>query len=280
MAKNAVREIKALIDLLGDESPEIHSLVWNKLIAFGASAGSALKEVAFSDSEGKVRISAQALLEEIRLDVLAKKFERINQAAVFDLEQACFLLAEIEYPGLNPNLYIERIEELTLESEKRIFNIHDHWRQIERINQFLFQEEGFRGNVDSYFDPRNSYLNQVLDRYLGIPISLSTIYLFIARRLDLPVYGVGFPGHFLLRYERDANPIYIDAFNAGKILTSNDCARYLTKSGYQFCDRYLSASGPKEILARMIRNLVLIYNQSNQRRRIDTLDRIFSQFLS
>ncbi|MFQ5770288.1 MAG: transglutaminase family protein, partial [bacterium] len=219
MKEKDLREIKALITLLGDDDLKIRNVAWERLLAHGEPAHQLIKEVAFSDSEGRIRIEAQALLEEIRLDNLAKHFKKIIQSSDFDLEQACFILAQIEYPNLNISHYIEKIEYLAHEAQIRILGIQEEKKQVKNINHFLFYEQGFRGNVDAYFDPENSYINKVLDRYLGIPISLSAIYLFIARRLNLPIFGVGFPGHFLLKYKRDSDLFYIDAFNHGKILT-------------------------------------------------------------
>ncbi|MFQ5751753.1 MAG: transglutaminase family protein [bacterium] len=278
MKEKDLREIKALITLLGDDDLKIRNVAWERLLAHGEPAHQLIKEVAFSDSEGRIRIEAQALLEEIRLDNLAKHFKKIIQSSDFDLEQACFILAQIEYPNLNISHYIEKIEYLAHEAQIRILGIQEEKKQVKNINHFLFYEQGFRGNVDAYFDPENSYINKVLDRYLGIPISLSAIYLFIARRLNLPIFGVGFPGHFLLKYKRDSDLFYIDAFNHGKILTRHDCERFLNRMGYEFYDSYLDISTPKEMLARMIRNLVLIYHQSNQLKKIDTLEKIFSDF--
>ncbi|MCG8607870.1 transglutaminase-like domain-containing protein, partial [bacterium] len=257
MIRNSEREIQALITLLGDDNAEIHHLAWEKLLSFGAASTQLLRDAAFSDSEGRVRIAAQALLEEIRLDGLARRFAEICRGSIFDLERSCFLLAQIEYPDLNTDAYAHKIESLAARLERRIFKVQGDRDRIATVNRLLFEEEGFRGNVHAYFDPANSYINKVIDRGLGIPISLSAIYLFLARRLDLPINGVGFPGHFLLRYESGADPIYIDAFHGGKILTRSDCDRYLAQSGYPFSDTYLSISSPKLILARMIRNLVL-----------------------
>ncbi len=278
MNQSSKREIKALITLLGDDDFKIKNLAWRKLLEWGESANQLLRDVAFSDSEGRIRIEAQVLLEEIRLDNLTSNFNKIIQPSEFDLEQACFILAQIEYPNLDISRYIEKIEYLADEAQKRIWGIHEETQQVENINHFLFYEQGFRGNVDSYFDPENSYINKVLDRCLGIPISLSALYLFITKRLNLPIYGVGLPGHFLLKFKRDSKLFFIDAFNSGKILSRDDCERFINKMGYEMFDSHLAISTSKDILARMIRNLILIYHQSNQRKKIDTLEKIFSNF--
>jgi regulator of sirC expression with transglutaminase-like and TPR domain len=273
------REFRGLITLLADDDSGVQELARQKLIENEPMARPILEQVAFSDSEGRVRIEAQALLEEMRLNGLAAKFGEINRDSYFDLERACFILAQIEYPTLDVSKYTQRIDQFAGEMQKRVAVIRGEKQKVEALNHFLFQELGFRGDVKSYFDPQNSYINRVLDRFLGIPISLSALYLFVAQRLDLPVYGVGFPGHFLLKY-RDDSDFFIDAFNHGRILSRKDCEVFLSRMGYESYDSFLSVSSPKEILARMIRNLVLIYHQNNHRKKIDTLEKIFSEFFT
>lgn len=272
-------EIRALVTLLADEDQSVQNVAREKLFENEKVARAILEEFAFTDSEGRVRIAAQGMLEEMRLSGLAEKFKEINRNSCFDLERACFILAKIEYPKLDISKYIQRIDQFATEMEKRVAGINQEKQKVEALNHFLFRELGFRGDVKSYFDPQNSYMNRVLDRFLGIPISLSALYLFVAQRLDLPVHGVGFPGHFLLKY-RDDSDFFIDAFNNGRILSRKDCESFLSKMGYSFYDSYLSVSTSKEILARMIRNLVLIYHQNNQRKKIDTLEKIFSDFFT
>lgn len=274
-----IKKIKALITLLGDDDENIRALVRRKLLELGSSANEILKETAFSDSEGRIRIEAQAILEEIRLEKLTQDFRDLNRGSDFDLENASFILAQIEYPNLNVSEYIKKIDALAVEAEEKIFGINTERKRVELINDFLFNEKGFRGNAKAYYEPENSYINKVLDRHLGIPISLSALYLFLAKRLNLPVHGVGFPGHFLLKYNVDSDLFFIDAFNQGQILSRRDCEVFLNKMGYPLYDIYLSPSEPRDILARMIRNLVLIYSQNNQPRKIDTLERIFSDFV-
>ena len=132
---------------------------------------------------------------------------------------------------------------------------------IKTINRYLFVEQKFIGNSHQYYDVDNSYLNKVLERKTGIPISLSTVYLLVGKRLELPVFGVGMPGHFLVKYEADRYRIFIDCFNGGALLTQKDCARFLDQAGYGFDERYLQKTPPRSILIRMIKNLVALYNK-------------------
>ena len=272
------REINALITLLGDDL-KVKNIAQKKLLELGEPAQQTLRQVAFSDSDGRTRIAAQALLEGFRLERLAQDFNKINRVSNFDLESACFILAKIEYPELDIQQYVNKIDQLALETERRLYGIQGEKDKVEVINHFLFDEKGFHGNEKSYYEPENSYINKVLDRQTGIPISLSAIYLFLAGRLNLPVCGVGFPGHFLLKYRSNSRPFFIDAFNSGQILSQQECEHFLRKRGYAFHPYYLNTSESRDILARMIKNLVLIYLQKNQQNKINTLVKFFSEFV-
>jgi len=138
----------------------------------------------------------------------------------------------------------------------------DPMRRVALLNRSLFVSEGFRGNADQYYDPRNSFLNDVLDRKLGIPITLSTLYLELARRLHLPIAGVGFPGHFLVKYVLSGGEILIDPYHRGAILTEADCRRRLqetTDGSVGFRPDHLRAVTKRQILTRILANLKHIY---------------------
>src|SRR5205085_5717192 len=104
--------------------------------------------------------------------------------------------------------------------------------------------------------------NKVLERRTGIPISLSAVYLLLGKRLKLPVFGVGMPGHFLVKYEADRYRVFVDSFNGGALLAQKDCARFLDQAGYGFDERYLQKTPSRSILIRMLKNLIAIYNKS------------------
>ena len=137
--------------------------------------------------------------------------------------------------------------------------------RIMRLNEVLFSEFGFRGNTDQYFDARNSFLNDVLDRRTGIPITLSVVYLEVARRIELPLVGVGLPGHFLVKYDDGAQEILLDPFHSGRLLTEDDCRAKIAEM-YQgemrFHKALLAAVSKRQILLRMLRNLKGIYAQA------------------
>lgn len=272
-------KINALLTLLGDDDEKIRKVARKKLLSCGEDVIPALRKIGKQDCAGLLRIEVQRLLEEHRLRKLAERFVELNRGNELDLEEATFLLAQIEYPELDVAYYKGKIDTLAEEFQKKVLSVGNNRKRVERLSHFLFQEKGFRGNFEEYYDPDNSYINRVLDRYVGIPISLSSVCLFVAKRLSLPVRGVGFPGHFLLKYEVDAEPLLFDPFNKGRILTRADCKEFLAKMGYSFHDFYLCSATSRDILSRMIRNLVLIYLENNEPAKIETLERIFSDFI-
>ncbi|HWF19248.1 MAG TPA: transglutaminase-like domain-containing protein, partial [Verrucomicrobiae bacterium] len=117
----------------------------------------------------------------------------------------------------------------------------------------------FKGNEQNYYDPENSYLNRVVDRRLGNPINLSLVYLLLARRLKLPVTGIGLPTHFICRYQSTSEEYYIDVFNRGKLWTKADCVQFLLSRNYPLRDEYFAPVNPRQILMRVCGNLHQIY---------------------
>lgn len=181
------------------------------------------------------------------------------------LDLACLEIAAIETPGLNPAPYLALLDQMAADLETRFPADATGTTFIQAANRFLFEELGFRGNEGQYYDPRNSCLDQVLDRRTGIPLALSVVYIEIARRLGRPVSGVGLPGHFVVRYDDGEFSTYIDAFRGGKLLTQAECrqiAREITKE-----EPESSAFAPvsnRYILVRMLNNLRSAYFRSKQ----------------
>ncbi len=179
-----------------------------------------------------------------------------------DLAKAALYIAQEEYPDIDPNEYLNTLDMMAAEVQKRLPTQRYPLRIIQGINQYLYQDLGFTGNLDDYYDPRNSYFNEVIDRRTGIPITLSLVYLEVARRIDFPMVGVGMPGHFLIRPEFEEVGIFVDAFDEGKILFPEDCQERLSKIYSQpmtLQPEFLESVTPRQFLVRMLTNLKLIY---------------------
>jgi regulator of sirC expression with transglutaminase-like and TPR domain len=179
-----------------------------------------------------------------------------------NLAEAALLYAKEEYPDLDIETYFTKINLIAEEINKNLSRGDDPNYLITEINRYLFSVAGFRGNRDDYYDPKNSFLNDVLDRKKGIPITLSVLYMEIANRLGLNLEGVGFPGHFIVRYSGTEGEILIDPFNEGRTLSQEDCQDILDRAyngGVKFQGYMLQLSTKKQILVRMLNNLKNIY---------------------
>ena len=185
-------------------------------------------------------------------------------AAEIDLAQAALLYARDAYPDLDPALYLNQLDEWAEDIRPAMGTSTD---SLTTLNRFLFDELRFQGNRRFYGDPRNSYLNQVIDRRLGLPITLSVIYLEVARRVGLQMEGVGLPGHFIVRYLAHSGARLIDPFHQGRLLSIEDCRKLvvdLSDGALEFQPAMLEPVGTSQILARMLTNLKNAYVQQRQ----------------
>lgn len=183
-----------------------------------------------------------------------------------DLGRAALTIALPDYPDLDVAAYLARIEDLAVEVARCAGVDADIYRSLAALNHVIFTEHGFRGNRDNYFDPKNSFLNQVLERKLGIPISLSVLYLEVGQRVGLNLAGVGFPGHFLVKYSGQSEEIVIDPFSGGEIRSRSDLDRMLREvfgRNVEFAQEFLAPVSKKQILKRMLTNLKAIYHKKN-----------------
>lgn len=188
-----------------------------------------------------------------------------------DLVRAALTLSRAEYPGLNIAYYVEQIDQFAEQAASLISEPGDVSETIAALNQTLFQQNGLQGNREDYYDPRNSYLNDVLERRLGIPITLALIYMEVGRRLGFPFFGVGMPGHFLLKhYDIDGRETLIDCFNGGDILSQQDCQQRLDEiySGQMTLrPEFLFAVSRRQMLTRILNNLKSVYMTSRNFRK-------------
>ncbi len=199
-----------------------------------------------------------------------------------DLAEAALIIAKDEYPELDVTHYLEHIDQFALDIADRLDLNNDAETIISTLNDYLFKEQGFRGDMDNYYDPRNNLLNDVIDRRCGIPISLSIIYLETGKRLGLELEGVSFPGHFLVRFNVSSGTVILDPFFGGISLSEDELEFRLSR----FCEDdyddalledYLTPASNKAILERVLRNLRGIYvENSTHEKALRTSDKILS----
>ena len=185
--------------------------------------------------------------------------------AEIDLAEAALILASDEYPGLLAADYLSRLDELANEIATRLPSAFDTATALCALNRQLYDTEGFSGNAGDYYDPRNSYLNQVLERRLGIPITLSVVYLEVGWRLDLPLRPISFPSHFLVGCESDSGVVLIDTFDRGRRISTDEAMQRLQPvlgdraDASQYLPQALGAVSRRDVIGRMLRNLKAIY---------------------
>lgn len=199
--------------------------------------------------------------------------------AEIDLARACLLIAADAYPGLDVDGYLGEIERLAVRLRGRLPPGGGAEERVLALNQFLFDDLGYSGNAGDYYDPRNSYLNEVLDRRTGIPITLSVLYLELGRRIGLDLEGVSFPGHFLVRLRLRGAMLVLDPFSGGEALSETDLRERLQRVIPESAaggvpvdalplDPFLEPAGKRQILARLLRNLKGIYREADKPQRL------------
>ena len=178
------------------------------------------------------------------------------------LAEGALLIALEAYPEMNIDSRLRLLDGMAKSVSGSLGMELEPRRIVSRLNACLFKDHGLRGNRKDYYDPRNSFLNEVLDRKVGIPITLSIIYIDVGRSIGLPVSGVGLPGHFIVRYGARPEPFYVDPFHTGKLLSAKDCAERVKEiygRDMPWQDSFLDAVDDLHILSRVLNNLKVIY---------------------
>jgi regulator of sirC expression with transglutaminase-like and TPR domain len=210
---------------------------------------------------------------------------RLDDARI-DLARACLMIAQDAYPRLDVERYLGEIERMALRLRSRLPASGGAEESILALNEFLYDELGYWGNTDDYYDPRNSYLNEVIDRKTGIPITLSILYMEVGRRIGLPLEGVSFPGHFLVRVRVRGGMLVLDPFAGGAPQSEAALRERLQRVippgvtdnvpvAELPLDQFLEPASKRQILSRVLRNLKGIYRETDKpERMLEVLNRM------
>ena len=250
----------ALITLLTDDDAAIYHTVRSKILSYGPGAAQWLRPHAIS-SDPVLRRRAIEIIQYLAKQLADNHFLAfcLNQGEDMDVEDGSLLLAKTQYPDVNIAAYKALLDSYAVDLRERIDFASNSHSILATLNQFLFAERGFTGNEQNYDDPDNSYLNRVMDLRTGNPISLCIVFLGLARRLRLPITGIGMPGHFVCRYQSTTEEIFIDPFNKGKLLSKGDCIKYLVHTTEGFKESYLAPVTGRRMILRVCANLHQIY---------------------
>jgi regulator of sirC expression with transglutaminase-like and TPR domain len=252
----------ALLKLLVDEDPSVYHAVRDKIISHGPQVLPWIEPHRLSAEPNLRRRSQEIILHFGRIEADTRFLAFcLKHGEELDLEQGAWLLARTQYPEINIAGYQALLDDFAGELRELIDPNSEPKEVLGSINDYLFRELGFCGNDKNYYEPENSYLNRVLDRRTGNPINLCLVYMLLARRLRLPIVGIGLPGHFICRHQSSAAEVFIDAFHGGKFMNKADCVQYLVTGNYSLRDDCLAPVSPRRMLLRICGNLHQIYLQ-------------------
>jgi regulator of sirC expression with transglutaminase-like and TPR domain len=275
-------EVKSLIRLLDDPDREIYEHVHEKLLSLGTGAIEYLEsswEQAF-DPIQQERIAD--LVHEIQFGIVKNDLKLWHQSGAFDLLQGILIINRYQYPDLDEQKVINQIEDIKRDIWIQMMNEASPAEQIKLINHVFYNLYGFSGNINNHRDPQNSYLNQVLETKKGNQISLAIIYSIIAQKLDVPVYGVNLPQHFILAYLDETMQsefeggilFYINAFNKGLIFGRRDVDMFLKQLNLKFDKQFYEPCSNTDIIKRVLRNLISAYEHLGSSEKVDELNEL------
>ncbi|WP_439695896.1 transglutaminase family protein [Mucilaginibacter sp. AW1-7] len=260
-------EVNSLIRLLDDPDNEIYDHVHEKLLGYGSEVIAYL-ETAFEQAFDAIQQERIAnLVHEIQFGSLKTDLQLWHQSGAFDLLQGVLIINRYQYPDLDEQRVINQVESIKRDIWIQMMNEASPKEQIKLINHVFYNIYGFSGNTSNHLDPQNSYLSQVLETKKGNQISMAIIYSIIAQKLDIPVYGVNLPQHFILAYVDESMEtnfeggilFYINAFNKGFIFGRRDVDMFLKQLNLKFDKQFYEPCSNTDIIKRVIRNLISAY---------------------
>ncbi len=269
-------DFRLLVSFLADSNTSTVSLA-RAQIKTALTITPAFANILTSIADPAARREVELLNESLWYERLEPRFRALfRHGSKLDLETGCFLLASIAYPDLAREHLSHSLDTMAIEVDRMIAKeLALPTRAVRAMQRYFFELQGFKGNKDNYNDPDNSFLNRVLERKIGIPISLSCVYLLVGWRLNLLVHGVGLPGHFIVGHRISRGVIHIDPFNQGRILRKKDCEVLVRNLGYQFSEDLLDPAPNDQILARLVGNLINHYTELGNVARAHWLAQLF-----
>lgn len=277
-------EFQSLIKLIDDENNFIYENVKERFLFYGENAMPFLKNFFISENRLIARRSKE-IYNLINFSLLKKKLREISYEKDI-LEKAIFLISSYEYPEVDYDNYIMILDKMAIDLREQIKKKYPLFvsplDKINMLNAYFFYEKGFKGNTKDFYDPDNSYINRIIDRKTGIPISLSIVYILLARRVEIPVYGVNIPSHFIVKYMDGKEEYFIDVFNYGIVISKDEAVSFLKQFGIYEKDfnemPYLKIAEEKDIIKRVFANLINIYEKEPNDLKVKQLKKLQSYF--
>ncbi|MFD2148127.1 transglutaminase-like domain-containing protein [Mucilaginibacter antarcticus] len=275
-------EVNSLILLLDDPDQEIYTHVHEKLLSYGPEAIGYL-ESAFEQAFDAIQQDRIAnLVHEIQFGTVKNDLKLWYQGGAFDLLQGILIINRYQYPDLDEQKIINQLEAIKRDIWIQMMHEASPVEQVKLFNHVFYHMYGFSGNTTNHQDPQNSYLSQVIETKRGNQILLATIYAIIAQKLDIPVYGVNLPQHFILAYVDESQEsefengilFYINAFNKGFIFGRRDVDMFLKQLNLSFDKQFYEPCSNTDIIKRVLRNLISSYEHLGSADKVDELNEL------
>ncbi len=271
------KEFKALVSLLEDEDSEVSKHVEDKIMSLGGSVIPFLEQQWESSFDTTIQRKIEDMIHTLQFDQLKNRLANWKDAGATSLLEGMWLISTYQYPDIE-------LEELNQELEQIYYNIWTELKEnlhpydvVKIINHALFQKLKFRANTKNFHSPNNSFLKSVLESKKGNPISLSVVYMLIAEKLGLPVYGVNLPNLFIITYKTEELQFYINSFNRGLIFSKKDIDNFLSNLSLIPKTTYYQPCSNEEIVKRMLRNLIMAYEKLNEHDKAEEIKELLVQ---
>lgn len=268
------KELKALISLLDDEDPEILKHVEDKIVSIGEAIIPLLEQEWELIPNKHAQSRIENLIHHLQFIKVKNELLAWKEEGAEDLMKGMYILATYQYPELNFLSIKQQIDQLYYQIWSKIKPEMHPYDQVRTLNQFFFSENKFQPNKKNFHSPSNSFINIVLETRKGIPLSMSVVYLLVAQKLGLPLFGVNLPNLFILTYKSPEKQFYINVYNSGLIFSREDIDNYIKQLDVNPLDLFYQPCSNLSIIKRCIRNLVGAYDHNSMPEKVDEMNEI------
>lgn len=272
------KNLKALVSLLSDDDQEILLHVEEQIISLGSSIVPFLEQEWENSMEPHVQRRIEDLLHTVQFEQVKRKLNVWVKDGGKDLLEGLWILATYQYPDLELEKLKQRVEDIYYEVWLDMRGELHPFDQVKTLNNILFQKLKFSANTKNFHSPSNSMINVVLESKKGNPIALCTIYMLVAQKLKLPIYGVNLPNLFILTYKTEETQFYINAFNKGLIFSKSDIDNYIHHLNLSYSPVFYEPCNNIEIIKRVLRNLVVSYEKLGDQHKVREVKEILFSF--
>ena len=269
------KEIRAIISLLDDPDTEIFNQIEKHLITCGPEVIPLLEENWESSFDPLSQSRIENIIHKIQFDQIKNDLQFWDLKNSDDLLEGLLIVNRYQYPNLDEGNVMLIISELKRNVWFQLMYDMSPIEKVKLLNNVLFREFGLSGNTTNYHDPQNSFIHKVLETKKGNPISLSCIYSIVAQQLDIPIYGINLPKHFIIGYMDNIDQLplfYINAFNRGQIMHQNDIYSFLKQLNLPASEEYTMPCTNKAIIKRVLRNLITAYENIGNPQKKEEID--------